>query len=129
MPVAKDLTVLVVDDHESIRGLAKATLGQIGIGQVAEAADGESALAEMKQRRFNLVICDWHMEGMDGLQLLKTIRANPILKNTPFIILTSRNDAASVKEAVTAGVNNYIVKPFDAPTLKSKVEAVLGRLT
>lgn len=129
MPVAKDLDVLVVDDHESIRGLAISSLNQIGIAKVAEAADGAAALEQMKQKRFHLVICDWHMDGMDGLELLKTLRANPILKRTPFIILTARNDPASVREAVTAGVNNYIVKPFDAPTLKSKVEAVLGKLT
>lgn len=128
MPTAHTLAVLVVDDHASIRGLTRHGLSQIGVRDVVEAANGTEALAALGQKRFDLVIADWTMDGMDGLDLLARLRANPIIGRTPFILLTARNDADSVRTAIAAGVNNYIVKPFDVPTLRSKIEAVLGPL-
>lgn len=128
MPTAHTLAVLVVDDHASIRGLTRHGLSQIGVSDVVEAANGSEALAALGQKRFDLVIADWTMDGMDGLDLLARLRANPIIGRTPFILLTARNDADSVRTAIAAGVNNYIVKPFDVPTLRSKIEAVLGPL-
>lgn len=128
MPTAHTLAVLVVDDHASIRGLTRHGLSQIGVSDVVEAANGSEALAALAQKRFDLVIADWTMDGMDGLDLLARLRANPIIGRTPFILLTARNDADSVRTAIAAGVNNYIVKPFDVPTLRSKIEAVLGPL-
>ncbi|GAB3449719.1 response regulator [Insolitispirillum peregrinum] len=128
MPTAHTLAVLVVDDHASIRGLTRHGLSQIGVSDVVEAANGTEALAALGQKRFDLVIADWTMDGMDGLDLLARLRANPIIGRTPFILLTARNDADSVRTAIAAGVNNYIVKPFDVPTLRSKIEAVLGPL-
>lgn len=129
MPDAQSMTVLVVDDHASIRGLTRHGLNQIGVQTIVEAADGQEALAAMSQRRFDLIIADWTMENMDGLELLARIRANPIIGRTPFILLTARNDSDSVRTAINAGVNNYIVKPFDVVTLRSKIEAVLGPIT
>lgn len=129
MPEAKSLAVLVVDDHASIRGLTRHGLGQMGVSDVSDAVDGGEALAVLGQKRFDLIIADWTMEGMDGLDLLARIRANPVIGRTPFILLTARNDADSVRTAIAAGVNNYIVKPFDVPTLRSKIEAVLGPLS
>jgi two-component system chemotaxis response regulator CheY len=129
MPLAKSLSVLVVDDHASIRGLTRHGLGQLGVVDVSEAMDGTEALGVLSQKRFDLIIADWTMDGIDGLDLLARIRANPVVGRTPFILLTARNDAESVRTAIAAGVNNYIVKPFDVPTLRSKIEAVLGPLS
>jgi two-component system chemotaxis response regulator CheY len=121
--------VLVVDDQVSMRGLARYSLQQIGFRNVDDAPNGLVAYQKMQVRQFQLVISDWHMDGMDGLTLLKTVRANPQLKKTPFIMVTGQSDRELVVQAVQAGVNNYIVKPFTVATLKSKIEAVVGKLT
>lgn len=128
MPSAQNLQVLVVDDQQSMRQLACFTLDQIGVRNVVQAKDGEQALEAMQRHRFDLVISDWNMEGMDGIELLKKIRSDPLQKKTPFIMATGQSGKEQVTEAIQAGVNNYIVKPYSAKALKDKIEAVIGRL-
>lgn len=129
MPVMSAMSVLVVDDQISMRGLARYSLLQIGFTSIDDAPNGLAAFQKMEAKPFQLVVSDWHMEVMDGLTLLKTIRADPKLKKTPFIMVTGQSDRELVVQAVQAGVNNYIVKPFTVATLRSKIEAVVGRLT
>lgn len=122
------MLVLVVDAQQSMRQLACHTLEQIGVRNVVQAKDGAQALEAMQSKRFDLVISDWNMDGMDGIELLKTIRSDPLQKKTPFIMATAQNSKDHVREAIEAGVNNYILKPFSAKALKDKIEAVVGAL-
>lgn len=128
MPQPQNLKVLVVDDQQSMRGLMRYCLQQLGVRNVIEAKDGGEALQALLANKFDLVMSDWNMEGMDGLTLLKTIRANALIKKTPFIMSTGQKDQEKVREAIQAGVNNYIVKPFNVETLRKKIEAVIGKL-
>lgn len=128
MPSAQNMLVLVVDDQQSMRELTRFTLEQIGVHKVVQAKDGHRALEEMQKNRFDLVISDWNMDGMDGIELLKSIRSDPLQKKTPFILATGQSSKEQVQEAIKAGVNNYVVKPFSAKVLKEKIEAVMGAL-
>jgi two-component system, chemotaxis family, chemotaxis protein CheY len=101
-------------------------LKQIGFDNVDEATDGAMALNKMHSKRYGLVISDWNMEPMTGYELLKEVRADLQLKSTPFIMVTAESKTDNVVAAKQAGVNNYIVKPFNAETLKSKIKAVIG---
>jgi two-component system chemotaxis response regulator CheY len=105
-----------------IRNLLK----QLGFNNVDEASDGSAALQKLRDKEFNLVISDWNMEPMSGLQLLKEVRADVKLKETPFIMITAESKSENVIAAKEAGVSNYIVKPFNAATLKGKLSSVLG---
>lgn len=129
MPAAQDIRILLVDDHLSMRNLTRYSLQQIGIRNVTEARNGQEALDALAVNRYDLIISDWNMDVVDGLQLLKTLRANPLTQRTPFIMSTANKDRAKVAEAVQAGVNNYIVKPFNVETLRKKIEQVIGALT
>jgi len=120
------MKVLVVDDYATMRRIVRNLLGQIGFTDVEEASDGHSALTLLRQTRFGLVISDWNMEPMTGLQLLKEVRADPNLHSIPFIMVTAESKTDNVIAAKQAGVNNYIVKPFNAETLKGKINSVLG---
>ncbi len=126
--MAVDLTmpVLVVDDYQTMVRIINNLLKQIGFRNLTEAADGEDALAKMKEQTFGLVISDWNMEPMNGFELLCQVRSETELKDTPFIMVTAASKTENVIAAKRAGVNNYIVKPFNAATLKSKITAVLG---
>lgn len=128
MPSAQNMLVLLVDDQRSMRELARFALEQIGIKKVTEAKNGNQALEKMQAQKFDLVISDWNMDGMDGLDLLKVIRADPLQKKTPFIMATGEQSKEQVQQAIQAGVNNYIVKPFSAKAMKDKIEAVVGAL-
>lgn len=128
MPVAHSLRILIVDDQASMRGLMRYSLQQLGIRNVEEAKDGSGALQELQHSKFDLVISDWNMEPVDGLELLKTIRSNPLTQKTPFIMSTGNKEREKVQTAIKAGVNNYIVKPFTVEQLKKKIEAVIGEL-
>ena len=105
-----------------IRNLLK----QLGFEEVDDASDGTAALARLKNRKYGLVISDWNMEPMTGYELLRHVRADEALRTTPFIMVTAESKTENVIAAKKAGVNNYIVKPFNAATLKSKIEAVCG---
>lgn len=128
MSSAKNLQILIVDDQQSMRELTKHCLNQIGINQVTAAKSGEEALDKLGKAKFDLIISDWNMDGISGLELLTTIRSNPVIKKLPFIMATGQKDKAQVMVAKEAGVNNYIVKPFSAADLRKRVEAVLGAL-
>ena len=128
MPAASSLSVLIVDDQQSIRSLIRSGLQQLGFTTFQEAADGEDALRHMLVKPAQLVISDFNMPKLDGLGLLRAIRAHPPIQKTAFIMLTGRADKELVQRAVQFGVNNYLVKPFTVATLKEKIEAVFGVL-
>lgn len=129
MPAPSSLKVMVVDDQQTIRSLVRTGLQQLGFVEVSEAGDGEDALQRLVARPVNLVISDFNMPKLDGLGLLRAIRAYPPIQKTAFIMLTGRADRDLVQRAVQFGVNNYLVKPFTVATLKEKIEAVFGALT
>jgi two-component system chemotaxis response regulator CheY len=120
------MKILVVDDYATMRRIVRNLLTQIGFNDIEEAGDGVTALAKLRESKFGLVISDWNMEPMTGLQLLKEIRADNKLNATPFIMVTAESKTENVVAAKEAGVNNYIVKPFNADTLKQKITAVVG---
>ena len=126
MAVDLSIPVLVVDDYKTMIRIIRNLLKQLGFSDVDDAADGTEALGKMKQRKYGLVISDWNMEPMTGYELLKEVRTNDGLARTPFIMVTAESKTENVIAAKKAGVNNYIVKPFNAATLKSKIEAVFG---
>ena len=126
MAVDLSMPVLVVDDYNTMVRIIRNLLKQLGFTDVDDASDGEAALAKMRQRRYGLVISDWNMEPMTGYELLKQVRADPALSRTPFIMVTAESKTENVIAAKKAGVNNYIVKPFNAQTLQGKIEAVFG---
>jgi two-component system chemotaxis response regulator CheY len=129
MPAASALKVLVVDDQQTIRSLVRNGLREIGVTDVREASDGEDGLRALLTSPANLVISDYNMPKLDGLNFLRAVRAAPQLKNVGFIMLTGRADGDLVQRAVQFGVNNYLVKPFTVATLREKIEGVYGALT
>ena len=124
--MAVDLTmpVLIVDDYSTMVCIIRNLLKQVGFRDIDDASDGSQALAKMRERKYGLVISDWNMEPMTGYDLLREVRADPNLATTPFIMITAESKTENVIAAKKAGVNNYIVKPFNAATLKTKIEAV-----
>ncbi len=126
MAVNKNMEILVVDDYPTMRRILKNLLGQLGFMNVLEASDGADALGKMRAHNPGLVISDWNMEPMTGLQFLKEVRSDIKLKGVPFIMVTAESKTENVVAAKSAGVNNYIVKPFNAEVLRSKIAAVLG---
>jgi two-component system chemotaxis response regulator CheY len=129
MPAASTIRVLIVDDQLTMRGLARSTLQQLGFSDISDAGDGEEGLRSLVNKPAHLVISDYNMPKMDGLGLLRAIRAHPPIANTAFIMLTGRADKELVQRAVQFGVNNYLVKPFTAADLKGKIEQVFGPLS
>jgi two-component system chemotaxis response regulator CheY len=124
MAMDRTMPVLVVDDYNTMIRIIRNLLKQIGFSDIDDAADGSAALARMREKKYGLVISDWNMEPMTGYELLKEVRADPGLSKTPFIMVTAESKTENVIAAKKAGVNNYIVKPFNAQTLQSKIEAV-----
>lgn len=122
--VPANLNVLIVDDYKTMLRVIRNLLNQLGFVNIDEATDGSMALGMIAQKKYDLVISDWNMEPMTGLDLLKSIRANS--NKVPFIMVTAESKTENIIAAKTAGVNNYIVKPFNADTLKSKIAAVMG---
>ncbi|MBW8883029.1 MAG: response regulator [Asticcacaulis sp.] len=126
MAIDMSMPVLVVDDYKTMLRIISNLLKQLGFENVEEASDGTEALDKMKRGNYGLVISDWNMEPMTGYELLLKVRADDGLKRTPFIMVTAESKTENVIAAKKAGVNNYIVKPFNAATLKQKITAVLG---
>lgn len=127
MSVNKNINILIVDDYTTMLRIIKNLLKQLGFNNVDEATDGTAALEKIKAKEYGLVISDWNMEPMTGLELLKQVRASEAaFKNVPFIMVTAESKTENVVAAKQAGVNNYIVKPFNAETLKTKISSVLG---
>ncbi|WP_102959959.1 response regulator [Mangrovicella endophytica] len=122
------LKVMIVDDQRTSRMLIRDALEQIGITQVIFAVDGEEALKAMMTSPCHIIISDFNMPKLDGIQLLKAVRSYAPIKKTPFIILTGRGDRELVQKAAQFGVNNFLVKPITVPVLQKTIEAVVGRL-
>lgn len=126
MAVDKNMNILIVDDYKTMLRIVRNLLKQLGFNNVEEATDGSMALQMLRGGNFGLVISDWNMEPMTGLQLLKEVRADARLKAMPFIMVTAESKTENVIAAKQAGVSNYIVKPFNAETLKTKMTSVIG---
>ena len=126
MSVDMNMSILIVDDYKTMLRIIRNLLKQLGFNNVDEATDGSMALQKLRDKDYGLVISDWNMEPMTGIQLLREVRADSKLKNLPFIMITAESKTENVVAAKEAGVNNYIVKPFNAATLKTKLSSVLG---
>ena len=126
MALDPSMPVLVVDDYKTMIRIIRNLLKQLGFTNVDEASDGSAALNMMREKQYGLIISDWNMEPMTGYELLREVRADDRLSRTPFIMVTAESKTDNVIAAKKAGVNNYIVKPFNAATLKSKIDAVFG---
>ena len=129
MPKASAVSVMIVDDQQSMRGICKYILTQLGFTNIVEAKSGRDALGKLEKSSVDLIISDWNMEDIDGLTLLRVIRKHPKTQGMPFIMATGRSDKEQVKEAISSGVKNYIIKPFYASTMKKRIEAVIGVLS
>jgi len=129
MPIAAALKVLVVDDQNSVRQMTRITLEQIGVRHIHEAENGVKAIDTASTQPLDLIISDYNMPEMDGMELLRAVRGHPAARRIPFILVTGRGDRELVVKAAQAGANNYVVKPFTADILKTKIEQVIGRLS
>ncbi len=118
------MKILVVDDMSSMRRIIKNTLKQLGYPNVEEAEDGQKALEMVRKETFDLVISDWNMPNMNGLDLLKSIRQDPKLSVMPVLMVTTEAEMDHILEAIRSGVNSYILKPFTAETMKEKIDKV-----
>ena len=121
-----NMPILIVDDYKTMLRIIRNLLKQLGFNNVDEATDGSAALQKLRDKPYGLVISDWNMEPMSGLELLKEVRADGKLNGLPFIMITAESKTDNVVAAKQAGVSNYIVKPFNAETLKSKLSTVVG---
>ena len=128
MALHTSASVLVVDDQGTMIRIIRNLLQQLGFADIDDATDGAAALNKMRAKRYGLVISDWNMQSMTGFDFLCEVRGDPGLKHTPFIMVTAEFKTENVIAAKRAGVNNYIVKPFDAHTLKSKIESVFAAM-
>jgi two-component system chemotaxis response regulator CheY len=126
MAVDKNMHILIVDDYKTMLRIVRNLLRQLGFVNIEEATDGSMALQLLRGGNFGLIISDWNMEPMTGLQLLREVRADGKLKGIPFIMVTAESKSENVIAAKEAGVSNYIVKPFNAETLQAKMVSVLG---
>jgi two-component system chemotaxis response regulator CheY len=120
------MPVLVVDDYSTMVRIIRNLLRQLGFSDIDDAHDGAAALAKMRAKRYGLVISDWNMEPMSGYELLREVRVDLALSETPFIMVTAESKTDNVIAARKAGVSNYTVKPFNAQTLRAKIEAVFA---
>jgi len=121
-----NMDVLIVDDFATMRRILKNILRQIGFTNIYEADDGKSALNMLKKQKFDLILCDWNMPEMSGLELLNKVRSDNELKDMPFVMVTAEAQKNNIIQAVQAGVSNYVVKPFTAETINGKLEKVFG---
>ena len=126
MAVDINMPILIVDDYKTMLRIIRNLLKQLDFNNVDDASDGTEALKLLREKDFELVISDWNMEPMTGLQLLREVRSDIKLKELPFIMITAESKTENVVAAKEAGVSNYIVKPFNAETLKQKLASVLG---
>ena len=129
MPAASAIKVMVVDDQASMRTMIRNALLDFGFKDVRDRGCAQEALAQVRTDRVHLIISDYNMPDMDGLQLLAAVRADAVIGKTVFIMLTGSSDRELVQRAAALGVNNYVVKPFAPAALKEKIERVFGALT
>ena len=126
MSIDTSMKVLVVDDFATMRRIVKGVLKQLGFSNIIEAEDGNMAMGELKKEKIGLIVSDWNMPNMSGLDLLKAVRGDASLKAIPFIMVTAEGQKENVIEAVKAGVSNYIVKPFTPETFGEKLQKVFA---
>ena len=126
MAVDLNMNVLIVDDYKTMLRILRNLLKQLNFNNIEEATDGSMALDILRSKNIGMVISDWNMEPMTGIQLLREVRSTDSLKHLPFIMITAESKSENVIAAKQAGVSNYIVKPFNAETLKTKMQSVLG---
>lgn len=126
MAYDKNMKVLVVDDFSTMRRIVKNILRQLGFQNIVEADDGTSAVALLEREKVDLIISDWNMPNMTGIELLRHVRGSDSLKDIPFLMVTAEAQQENIIEAVKAKVSNYIVKPFTADTLNEKIEKIFG---
>jgi two-component system, chemotaxis family, chemotaxis protein CheY len=123
----RNMPILVVDDFSTMRRIVKNCLKQLGFDNVAEAEDGQAALNKLQSGEFKFIISDWNMPNMMGIDLLKAVRGDAKLKAIPFLMVTAEAQKENVLEAAKAGVSNYIIKPFTADVLQTKMEAIFSK--
>jgi len=119
--------ILIVDDFVTMRRIVRNLLKQLGYENISEAEDGEQAFAKLKEGGFKFVVSDWNMPNLDGLGLVQKIRSDPNFSTMPFLMITAEAEKEKVVEAIKAGVNNYIVKPFTAEILKEKMDKIFDK--
>ncbi len=129
MPLAAALKVLVVDDQFSVRQMTRLTLQELGIRHIHESENGQEGFQKATVQPLDLIISDYNMPVMDGLDFLRAVRGHQAVRKLPFILLTGRGDKELVVKAAQAGVNNYLIKPFNAAILREKIEQVIGKLS
>ncbi len=121
------MKILVVDDFSTMRRIVKNLLRELGFTNLDEADDGQTAWPKLKAGDYDFLVTDWNMPGMTGIDLLKTVRANPQTANMPVLLVTAESKREQIIEAAQAGVNGYIIKPFTAATLKEKIDKIFAR--
>jgi two-component system chemotaxis response regulator CheY len=126
MPIDPNIKILIVDDFSTMRKIIRNILTQLGFKNILEADDGTTALEILKKEKVDLIISDWNMPKMSGLELLKAVRSDENLKDIPFVMVTAEAQKENILEAIKYKVNQYIVKPFTPETLKEKIEKVFG---
>jgi two-component system chemotaxis response regulator CheY len=127
MAIDKNMKILVVDDFSTMRRIVKNILRQLGFNNILEADDGSTGLDTLQNEKIGLIISDWNMPKMTGLELLKAVRADNALQDIPFLMVTAESQQENIIEAVKSGVNNYIVKPFTAEILGKKIEQIFNK--
>jgi len=128
MAADKSMNVLVVDDYKSMVRIVRGMLNQLGFVNVDDAPDGAAAMALLKEKNYGLVLSDWNMQPVTGLDLLKQVRAEEKTRGTPFVMVTAEAKVENVIAARQAGVNNYVIKPFTLAVLKQKLTSVIGEI-
>ncbi len=123
------MKILVVDDFSTMRTIVKDLLRELGFSHFEEAEDGVKAWAMIQTAHYDFIVCDWNMPNMTGLELLKKVRNEPSVKNTPFLLISAEAKRSQIIEATEAGVDDYIVKPFTAATLNEKIYAIFERIS
>ncbi len=126
MAINKNMPILIVDDYKTMLRIVRGLLNQLGFANIDEATDGAMAWDMVQRKQYGLIVSDWNMEPMSGFEFLKLVRTNEATKQLPFIMVTAESKTENIIAAKQAGVSNYIVKPFNAQTLKQKLEAVFG---
>ena len=124
--VDKAMSILIVEDNTTMRRIEYGLVKQLGFNNIVEAADGTTALAKLNETKIDFIISDWHMEPMNGLELLKQVRANPKTQNIPFLMVTAESKPENIIAAKQHGVSNYVIKPFSSDTLKAKMSTIFG---
>ncbi len=126
MAADTEMTIITIDDFSTMRRIVKNLLKQLGFSNILEADDGTTGLEAIRSQKVDFIISDWNMPKMTGLELLKTVRSDPALKEIPFLMVTAEAEKENIIQAVQAGVSNYVVKPFTAEVLKQKIEKIFG---